>query len=303
LPIGGYVRLAGATLVSREAPIAAGDFRAISRWRRIQIYAAGPAMNFLLAAALTMAAFPQVTPGWRDHETGVLVIGRVAPESAAARAGLQAGDVVVGADNFCTSSWESIAGSLAERRVGQVTLAIERDGRALDVPLPGGLGLEGAGLVQVGYRNPVAAGDGGGEPVARWRSAATIAAASLKATSSDATTIGAATGGLLIGKTSLSGLSGPIGITQAASAAAAWGWVAFVDLMALISLGIGAFNLLPLPALDGGQMALLTVEAILRRDLGERGYLVWMLAGVVVLLVLFGIATWQDVARFGSVGS
>ena len=72
---------------------------------------------------------------------------------------------------------------------------------------------------------------------------------------------------LLSNKASIRQMSGPIGIAQASGKFAREGLLSFLGLMAMISLNLGIFNLLPIPILDGGMILLLIIEGTIRRDI------------------------------------
>jgi regulator of sigma E protease len=93
-------------------------------------------------------------------------------------------------------------------------------------------------------------------------------------------------------------LSGPIGIArQTGEAISIPGWQPIINLMALISLNLGIFNLLPIPILDGGMILFLLIESIMRRDLNqefkERVYQV----AFVALILFFAFVMFNDVSR------
>ena len=95
----------------------------------------------------------------------------------------------------------------------------------------------------------------------------------------------------------LKNIAGPVGIYQATSQSASMGLIPLLFLMAQLSLNVGIFNLLPLPVLDGGQIIMTLIEAILHRPLKEK-YKLWvMLACWVLLIGLMIFVTWNDISR------
>lgn len=95
----------------------------------------------------------------------------------------------------------------------------------------------------------------------------------------------------------LENLSGPVGIYQVTAETTQSGLLPAISLIALLSLNIGIFNLLPLPILDGGRILLTVIEKISGRKLGEKVETVIMTIGVVLLVILMLFATWQDIMR------
>jgi regulator of sigma E protease len=93
-------------------------------------------------------------------------------------------------------------------------------------------------------------------------------------------------------------LSGPIGIAKMAGDTAQAGILPFMYLMALLSISLGVLNLLPIPALDGGQLTLLGVEAIRGSPLPDKVENFVYATGTVMILFLMVFAVFNDVARF-----
>ena len=104
-------------------------------------------------------------------------------------------------------------------------------------------------------------------------------------------------GMLVSGKVSIKQLQGPVGISHMAKQAVDRGSLAVIQLMALISVNLGILNLLPIPILDGGNILLLAVEGVMRRDLSLRFKERFVQVGLVFLLVLFAIVMYHDVLR------
>jgi len=104
-------------------------------------------------------------------------------------------------------------------------------------------------------------------------------------------------GKIVTGKTSLRAMSGPIEIARFSGMAVSLGFTQLLNFMALISLQLGIFNLMPIPILDGGVIALLGIEGLLRKDLSiqlkERIFQV----GFVFLILLMGIVIFNDLAK------
>ena len=103
--------------------------------------------------------------------------------------------------------------------------------------------------------------------------------------------------GLLTRETPASQLVGPVGIAQLSGDAAQIGWVTLLQLMAMISLNLGILNLLPIPILDGGHIAVLAMEGVARRDFSVRLKERMLLAGFVVLMTLMVTVIYNDLTR------
>lgn len=92
-------------------------------------------------------------------------------------------------------------------------------------------------------------------------------------------------------------ISGPIGIAQLSGEAAREGALPFIDLMALVSLNLAIFNLLPIPILDGGVILMLLVEMIMRRDLSLRVKETVFKLGFVFLMAIMAFALYNDISK------
>ena len=105
-------------------------------------------------------------------------------------------------------------------------------------------------------------------------------------------------GKMLSGNMGTDNLSGPIGIAKMAGETAQAGFLPFMYLMALLSISLGVLNLLPIPALDGGQLTLLGVEAIRGSPLPDKIENFVYATGTVMIISLMIFAVFNDVSRF-----
>jgi regulator of sigma E protease len=103
-------------------------------------------------------------------------------------------------------------------------------------------------------------------------------------------------GRMLLGQVSLKNLSGPLTIAEYAGSSARSGLVQFLGFLVVISLSLGFLNLLPIPILDGGQIVYQTIEWIKGSPLAERVQVAGQNIGIVMLLMLMGLALFNDVA-------
>jgi regulator of sigma E protease len=102
---------------------------------------------------------------------------------------------------------------------------------------------------------------------------------------------------MLQGLISPSNLSGPITIAQVAASTAEAGWVAWLGFLALLSVSLGALNLLPIPVLDGGHLVFYGFEAMMGRPLPEKVQLAGYQMGVVLVLSIMVFALYNDFAK------
>jgi regulator of sigma E protease len=104
-------------------------------------------------------------------------------------------------------------------------------------------------------------------------------------------------GKLFSGRVSVKQLQGAVGITRVAGEAVRKGPSAVISVMVLISVNLGVLNLLPIPILDGGNILLLAIEGLMRRDLSLTFKERFVQVGLVFLLVLFAYVMYYDVVR------
>jgi len=102
---------------------------------------------------------------------------------------------------------------------------------------------------------------------------------------------------MVLGRVSLKNLSGPLSIAEFAGESAEAGAAAFLSFLVLISLSLGFLNLLPIPILDGGQVLFQLVEWLKGSPLSERAQAVGQQVGIALLIVLMGVALYNDIAR------
>jgi regulator of sigma E protease len=108
--------------------------------------------------------------------------------------------------------------------------------------------------------------------------------------------------GLFTRDTSVKQLMGPVAIAGLSGEAAEQGWLQLFGLMAMISLNLGLLNLMPVPVLDGGHIAILAMEGLSRRDFSMKVKEKMLLAGFVLLVTLMVTVIYNDLARIEWVG-
>src|SRR5262249_26253560 len=97
-------------------------------------------------------------------------------------------------------------------------------------------------------------------------------------------------------------LTGPVGIAQASGEAARGGLRAVLFLVAFLSLSVGIMNVLPLPPLDGGHLAIIAGEGLIRRDFSA-GVKAWIMnAGAIALFALIGLVLYSDLSKTAWLG-
>ena len=102
---------------------------------------------------------------------------------------------------------------------------------------------------------------------------------------------------LLRGRESINDLSGPVGIVSAIGQAASYGWQDLLEMLALITVNVGIFNLLPFPALDGGKVVFLLIEGVTGHAVPEKIQSGLIVAAFTLLFGLMIFATYNDILR------
>jgi len=318
LPIGGYVRFeddadpASATAKSRyETPEALADARAKGLYHaqpvqnRAFVSAAGPGANFIFAI-VAFASLMMIVG--RDSAT----IDEVAPNSPAAAAGLQAGDVVRAVDGQEVKSFREFQSKIAARPGATLSLTVERNDTQTDIAaLVGSRAMgEGANARQIGFLGITHTGRPFGErvgPVEAFEFGAEQTWAIIAGT-------GIYVADIIRGRQSADQLAGPLGIlhqsgeitTDAlkpqdvpASKKIVVLMLRLLEWAAILSVAVGVANLLPIPILDGGNLLFYAIEFVRG---GKPLPLIaqeWALrAGIAAMGALFLFATWNDIQRF-----
>lgn len=326
LPLGGYVKFSGdldASSVPDQAGLAELKQRVVAEngpgaerdyfhfkpiWQRALIVAAGPAANFLLSLVLLTALFMAL---------GELIspprVGQVVPGSPAAAAGFLPGDMIRAVNGRPVDEAADVTETVILSAGDSLRFSVDRGGERLtlvatpvrqmeDHPIAGRVRIARIGLnlqpLQSDYRfrrlNPLEAAGKGAERIG----------ATIKGT---ATYVGR----ILTGRESGDLLNGPLGIAKAAggitqqSAAASADpglsalnvLINLIQFAALVSIGIGIVNLLPIPVLDGGHLLFYAYEAVARRPVPARVQEVSYRVGLALLVGLMLFATWNDLQK------
>src|SRR5207244_9183335 len=222
-----------------------------------------------------------VLPNVHPHVTSVQ------SGSAAEKAGLKPGDVVVTVEKQPITFSYQLKEAIAKHPEQPITLEIVRNGQPLTIhatPMRNGKeGLLGIGILDDIVRIKPGVGQ----------------AIQLSVTKNIefSRMIFQLLWGLVTRETSPKQLMGPVAIAQLSGESAQLGWIPLLTLMATISLNLGLLNLMPIPVLDGGHIFIMAPEGAARRDFSARVKEKMLLAGLVVLMMLMVTVIYNDLAR------
>jgi regulator of sigma E protease len=239
-------------------------------------------MNFVLAWAIYTSLFmfqPRLV-----GNSQLPVVGQVIQESVAFNAGVRAGDVIVQIDDEHISNWGELvlAKELASNRTANILVA--RKNELVSIQLAP---AETWGMVADGSKRA--------DPKRQNLFQAMYSGA--RKTYYESKTLLVVLKQIITGERSSKQLGSFITIAEYSGAAMAAGFFTLISLIALLSVNLGVLNLLPLPVLDGGYLLILIIEAITRRKLQGRGMEIVILFGWLLILGLFILTMWNDLAR------
>jgi regulator of sigma E protease len=326
LPLGGYVKFSGdldASSVPDQAGLAELRSRVIAEhgpgaerdyfyfkpvWQCALIVAAGPAANFALALVLLTLLFSVV-----GEQIVAPRVGGIVPNSPAAAAGFQARDLITAINGRAVRDEGEVRRTIVLSANDPLTFTVDRAGQAVtlvatpvrrmrDDAVAGRMQVAEVGVwfqatrqdYQFRRLNPVEAVGKGGEVM-------------VSVVSSTFRYIGR----IFSGKESGDQLNGPLGIAKAAGGltkqAAAYEAppamialnviLTLVQFAAIVSIGMGIVNLLPIPVLDGGHLVFYGYEAVARRPVPARVQEVGYRVGLALLAGLMLFATWNDLQK------
>ncbi|MFH0833845.1 MAG: site-2 protease family protein [Patescibacteria group bacterium] len=306
LPIGGFVRMKGEDASETKFLFGKDSFAKKTIWQRVVIVCAGVIMNlitgFVLLAIVfsigttvltatdevdaTLAETPRAE--FVSAQPLGMLVNEVLPDSAAETSDLKTFDFIsaVGGEVFANA--DEFKNLLKNHAGEEVVLSIVRRKTNLEIPITpnesGEIGIAISGpltAVELRYPFPVSVFEAGKETV--------------RLTKLITQSVGSLFGSLLHGKLP-EGIGGPVAIAKETYYRASSA-LALLNFAALLSITLAIFNILPIPALDGGRLLFLLFEAIFRRKPSPKIEAKIHAAGYILLLTLLVVISWQDIFR------
>jgi len=302
IPLGGYVKFIGDMNVA-SAPEAFDDsslspqerrmaFHNSSVGRRAATVIAGPAANFLLAIVIFTLIFSIYGRGVADP-----VVSTIMPDSVAEQVGMKPGDKFVSLDGMPVEQFSDVQRYVTVRAGTTIEVVMERDGELLTFEVtPELLEMEDrfGNKLEQGIIGVVNDNETGGQRVESYGVGESFVMA-VSETWYVVERTGGYIAGIFSGREKADQIGGPIRVAQMSGQVATLGFVALLNLAAILSISIGLLNLLPVPILDGGHLVFYFFEALRGKPVPEQAQEFGYRIGFVLILGLMVFATWNDI--------
>jgi regulator of sigma E protease len=223
-------------------------------------------------------------------------LGRIVEASAAERAGLREGDLVLSVDAKPVSTWDEFTTIVRASAGKPLPIEIDRGGLRMTVSAvpearkngDGQLGIEWPAELRQAYAKM--------QTTVRYGPAEAVGKAAAKVWDLSIFSV-KMLGRMIVGDVSLKNISGPITIADYAGQSAKLGWITSLAFLALVSVSIGVLNLLPIPLLDGGHVVYYFAEIVRGKPVSERAMEIGRRFGFALLMCLTFFAFYNDINR------
>ena len=292
IPFLAYVQIDGMNPLEEIDPNDKGSYANASLFGRIATVFGGPLANYLFASVLFFFAFlfggRAIEPDPSKPLPTDIAVMEETPIRPAAAAGMKTGDKVIEINSVPVNDWKKMAEVISKHPNEALPIVVERQGERVTLSVTPAPDKKGDGKIGVGMlerRESVSAGQ-----------AALLA---LKTPPMVVKMLVVSVGELIAGK--IEGrLSGPVGIVEEAASRARGGATELLGFLGALSAYLGAFNLVPFPALDGGRLMFLGYEATTRRRPNAKIEQSIHLVGMVMMLGLMFYVTIANDLHFGA---
>lgn len=296
LPFGGFVKIFGENPEEKIEGVTSDNFQSKNRGIQGVVLVAGVVGNFLFAWLLISLGFVAGLPAPATLSLPIenphTVITTVLPASPAATAGLKSGDVILSLSRgeiyseitpeavslFITKSLEPLTFIVKRGEKISTEVVVPKNGIVIERPAVG-ISMDVIGIVKLPPHK------------ALWYGLKTTSELTLMTGQAIITFFPQA----LLGRADISSITGPVGIVGIVGDTLELGFVYLLTFTALISINLVIVNLLPLPALDGGRLLFVIIEAITRRSIPPRLFNILNTVGFALLILLMVLVTIQDI--------
>lgn len=279
LPIGGFVSMEG----EDEASDDEHSFSRAAVWKRILVVVAGAFMNMVLGFVVLVILVSQ------QSAITSRTVSRFDDNASTQASGLRVGDKILAVNGRRCFIADDVIYEFVRTQNGTADLTVLRDGKKTElkaVQFTTESNGDGTASMVIDFKVlPIA------------KTPLTVVREAALWTCSLSRMIFLSLIDLISGRTAVNNLSGPVGIVSVISQAAKVGWQPILMILAMITVNLGIFNLIPFPALDGGKLLLLVIEAIRRKALPEKFEIAINLAGFAALMCLMVFVTYNDITR------
>lgn len=279
LPFGGFVSMAGEDEESDDE----NAFCKKKVWQRLLITVAGCVMNLILGVILVVAMVCS------SEALGTNVVHSFKEENSATySAGLRENDRITVVDGTPVHTSTELVYEVMRKGVEKIDITVVRDGESIvlnDVEFPTVVS-DGILFGSVDFY-----------VYSEAKTFSNVVKQSFWQSVSSIKMIWDSLFDLVTGRYGFEHVSGPVGTTEQIGKAASQGGYSFLYICAIISLNLGVFNLLPVPALDGGRVFFLIIEMIRRKPINPKyeGYI--HAVGLALLLLLMVVVTYKDIVK------
>jgi len=267
----------------RETQIAPFDRQFASKTvgqRAMQLFA-GPMMNFILAMVIfIILGLVQGVPSERA------LIGEIEPNSPAEQAGIEAGDEIIQVEGSSITTWQEFTSVIQESAGQEVDLVVKRNSHTESLTVtPKEVQIEDVKIGQVGVM------------LAYEKSFFKTFTHGFSQTYQTTKLILVNLFMLISGQLSIDMLAGPVGIYDVTDQVVQTGFMNFLMWTAMLSINLGIINLVPLPALDGGRLMFVGIEAVRGKPIDPQKEGLVHVIGFALLMLLMIVVTWNDIQR------
>lgn len=276
LPLGGYVSMEGEDGESKDP----NSFGQKSILQRVSVLFAGPFFNIVFAVILLIPVFLYTgTPS--------TTLGQIVPNSPAQKAGLQVEDKIININGNEIKSWNDVTTNLHASDGSEVKISVKRDDQTKEFSVFPQKNEQGYYVIGIGYKPQRSI----------FGSITNAFTATVDMAKQMLTFFGQLITGSVPGGVGNS-VAGPIGVVGIVSDAAKMGLPNLMYIGSIISLNLGIFNLLPIPALDGGRLLMLAIEGIRGgKKLDPNKEAMIHMAGFFLLMGFMVFITYKDILR------